>query len=160
VSVSLIQAVYRFQDATLVAEKKDGNALQNLYRELESTCSEDEDWDLELEQMVLFPSSRLRLRARLRPGFRVLSLTPGSLALPWRWALSLAPRTLASPLRRGRRGLTSWRLSQPHLDPTILLAAVLIIIGSDWQVLPVSVHKRWCYASHLQLFGDGLRAVF
>jgi hypothetical protein len=34
---SLIQAVYRFQDATLVAEKKDdfGNALQNLYRELE-----------------------------------------------------------------------------------------------------------------------------
>jgi hypothetical protein len=34
---SLIQAVYRFRDATLVAEKKDdvGNALQNLYRELE-----------------------------------------------------------------------------------------------------------------------------
>ncbi|HXM27441.1 MAG TPA: hypothetical protein VN957_15570 [Chthoniobacterales bacterium] len=34
---SLVQAVYRFRDATLVAEKKDdfGNALQNLYRELE-----------------------------------------------------------------------------------------------------------------------------
>jgi hypothetical protein len=33
----LIRAVYRFRDATLVAEKKDdfGNALQNLYRELE-----------------------------------------------------------------------------------------------------------------------------
>jgi hypothetical protein len=41
-----------------------------------------------------------------------------------------------------------------------LLATVLVTIGSDWQVLPVSVHKRWCYASHLQLFGDGLRAVF
>jgi hypothetical protein len=34
---SLIQAVYRFRDATLVDEKKGdfGNALQNLYRELE-----------------------------------------------------------------------------------------------------------------------------
>jgi hypothetical protein len=34
---SLIRAVYRFRDATLVVEKKDdfGNALQNLYRELE-----------------------------------------------------------------------------------------------------------------------------
>jgi hypothetical protein len=34
---SLVRAVYRFGDATLVAEKKDdfGNALQNLYRELE-----------------------------------------------------------------------------------------------------------------------------
>ena len=34
---SLLQTVYRFRDATLVAEKKDdfGNALQNLYRELE-----------------------------------------------------------------------------------------------------------------------------
>jgi hypothetical protein len=34
---SLIRAGYRFRDATLVAEKKDdfGNALQNLYRELE-----------------------------------------------------------------------------------------------------------------------------
>ncbi len=34
---SLIRAVYRFRDATLVAEKKDDfcNALQNLYRELE-----------------------------------------------------------------------------------------------------------------------------
>lgn len=34
---SLVRAVYRFRDATLVAEKKDdfGNALQNLYRELE-----------------------------------------------------------------------------------------------------------------------------
>jgi hypothetical protein len=34
---SLIRAVYRSRDATLVAEKKDdfGNALQNLYRELE-----------------------------------------------------------------------------------------------------------------------------
>ena len=34
---SLIRAVYRFRDATLVAEKKDdfGNAFQNLYRELE-----------------------------------------------------------------------------------------------------------------------------
>jgi hypothetical protein len=33
----LIRAVHRFRDATLVAEKKDdfGNALQNLYRELE-----------------------------------------------------------------------------------------------------------------------------
>jgi len=33
---SLIRAVYRFRDATLVAEKKDdfGSALQNLYREL------------------------------------------------------------------------------------------------------------------------------
>jgi hypothetical protein len=31
------RSVYRFRDATLVAEKKDdfGNALQNLYRELE-----------------------------------------------------------------------------------------------------------------------------
>ena len=34
---SLVRAVYRFRDVTLVAEKKDdfGNALQNLYRELE-----------------------------------------------------------------------------------------------------------------------------
>ena len=34
---SLIRAVYRFRDATLVNEKKDdfGSALQNLYRELE-----------------------------------------------------------------------------------------------------------------------------
>jgi hypothetical protein len=34
---SLIRAVYRFRDATLVAENKDdfGNALRNLYRELE-----------------------------------------------------------------------------------------------------------------------------
>jgi hypothetical protein len=34
---SLIRAVYRFRDATLVSEKKDdfGNALQSLYRELE-----------------------------------------------------------------------------------------------------------------------------
>jgi hypothetical protein len=34
---NLIRAVYRFRDATLVAEKKDdfGSALQNLYRELE-----------------------------------------------------------------------------------------------------------------------------
>jgi hypothetical protein len=34
---SVIRAVYRFRDATVVAEKKDdfGNALQNLYRELE-----------------------------------------------------------------------------------------------------------------------------
>ena len=34
---SLIRAVYRFRDATLVAEKKDdfGSALQSLYRELE-----------------------------------------------------------------------------------------------------------------------------
>ncbi len=34
---NLIRAVYRFRDVTLVAEKKDdfGNALQNLYRELE-----------------------------------------------------------------------------------------------------------------------------
>jgi hypothetical protein len=34
---SLIRAVYRFRDATFVAEKKNdfGNALQNLYRELE-----------------------------------------------------------------------------------------------------------------------------
>jgi hypothetical protein len=34
---TLIRAVYRFRDAILVAEKKDdfGNALQNLYRELE-----------------------------------------------------------------------------------------------------------------------------
>jgi hypothetical protein len=34
---SLIRAVYRFRDATLVAEKKDdfGGEIQNLYRELE-----------------------------------------------------------------------------------------------------------------------------
>jgi hypothetical protein len=34
---SLIKAVYRFRDAALVTEKRDdfGNALQNLYRELE-----------------------------------------------------------------------------------------------------------------------------
>jgi hypothetical protein len=34
---SLIRAAYRFRDATLVTEKKNdfGNALQNLYRELE-----------------------------------------------------------------------------------------------------------------------------
>jgi hypothetical protein len=34
---SLIRAVYRFRDVTLVVENKDdfGNALQNLYRELE-----------------------------------------------------------------------------------------------------------------------------
>jgi hypothetical protein len=34
---SLIRAVYRFRDATLVEEKKDdfGSALQNLYRELQ-----------------------------------------------------------------------------------------------------------------------------
>ncbi len=34
---SLVRAVYRFRDATLIAEKKDdfGNALQHLYRELE-----------------------------------------------------------------------------------------------------------------------------
>jgi len=37
VPLELETAVYRFRDATLVAEKKDdfGNALQNLYRELE-----------------------------------------------------------------------------------------------------------------------------
>ena len=37
VTRSLIRAVYRFRDATLVAEKEDdfGSALQNLYRELE-----------------------------------------------------------------------------------------------------------------------------
>ena len=36
---SLIRAVYRFRDATLVDEKKDdfGSPLQNLYRELERT---------------------------------------------------------------------------------------------------------------------------
>ncbi|HET9378880.1 MAG TPA: hypothetical protein VFO40_28165 [Chthoniobacterales bacterium] len=34
---NLIHPVYRFRDATLVAENNDdfGNALQNLYRELE-----------------------------------------------------------------------------------------------------------------------------
>jgi hypothetical protein len=34
---SLVRSVYRFRHATLVAQKKDdfGNALQNLYRELE-----------------------------------------------------------------------------------------------------------------------------
>ena len=34
---SLVRAVYRFRDVTLIAEKKDdfGNALQNLYWELE-----------------------------------------------------------------------------------------------------------------------------
>jgi hypothetical protein len=34
---NLIRPVYRFRDATLVTEKKDdfGNALQNLYRELQ-----------------------------------------------------------------------------------------------------------------------------
>jgi hypothetical protein len=34
---SFVRAVYRFRDATLVTEKKDdfGNALQNLYREVE-----------------------------------------------------------------------------------------------------------------------------
>ena len=33
---SLVRAVYRFRDATLVVEKKDdfGNAIRNLYREL------------------------------------------------------------------------------------------------------------------------------
>jgi hypothetical protein len=37
VMLSLIRAVYRFRDATLIDEKKDdfGSALQNLYRELE-----------------------------------------------------------------------------------------------------------------------------
>ena len=41
---SLMRAVYRFRDATLVAEKKDdfGSALQNLYRELER--AEDLVW--------------------------------------------------------------------------------------------------------------------
>jgi hypothetical protein len=36
---SLIRAVYRFRDAALVADKEDdfGNALLNLYRELERT---------------------------------------------------------------------------------------------------------------------------
>jgi hypothetical protein len=40
---SLVRAVYRFRDATLVAEKKDdfGNALENLYRELELERAED-----------------------------------------------------------------------------------------------------------------------
>jgi hypothetical protein len=34
---SLVRAIYRFRDATLVSEKKEdfGGALQNLYRELE-----------------------------------------------------------------------------------------------------------------------------
>jgi hypothetical protein len=34
---SLVRAAYRFRDAAMIAEKKDdfGNALQNLYRELE-----------------------------------------------------------------------------------------------------------------------------
>ena len=34
---SLVRAAYRFRDAALIAEKKNdfGNALQNLYRELE-----------------------------------------------------------------------------------------------------------------------------
>jgi hypothetical protein len=43
---SLIRAVYRFRDATLVAEKKDdfGNALQNLYRELERAGEDRKRW--------------------------------------------------------------------------------------------------------------------
>jgi hypothetical protein len=53
---SLVRAVYRFRDATLVAEKKDdfGNSLQNLYRELER--AEDlvgPGWSLTLQQFVL-----------------------------------------------------------------------------------------------------------
>src|SRR6266446_8405243 len=54
---------------------------------------------------------------------------------------------------------TSGGLPQPHLDSPIFLATVLVVIGGDWQILPVSIYLRWCYASHLQLFGDGVRAV-
>jgi len=67
---------------------------------------------------------------------------------------------LSWPIARQGKVQISRRLAQPHLDPTILLATVLVIIGSDWQVLPISVYQRWGYASYLQLFGDGLRAVF
>ena len=45
-------------------------------------------------------------------------------------------------------------LAQPHLHPSILLAAILRIVGSDWQVLSESIGKRRFYASHLQLVGD------
>jgi len=31
-------------------------------------------------------------------------------------------------------------LAQPDLDAPVLLSTVLIAIGSDWQILPVSVH--------------------
>jgi hypothetical protein len=56
---SLIRAVYRFRDATLVAEKKNdfGNALQNLYRELERA----EDLvgpGFSLAKEILFPPNR------------------------------------------------------------------------------------------------------
>jgi hypothetical protein len=44
---------------------------------------------------------------------------------------------------------TKFRLAQPNLDPPVFLAAVFITIGSDWQVLAVSIHHRRGYASHL-----------
>jgi hypothetical protein len=63
---SLIRAVYRFRDATLVAEKKDdfGNALQNLYRELERAE------DLASWTLLIVPSSFRSFRLKnLRDSF-------------------------------------------------------------------------------------------
>jgi hypothetical protein len=58
VMCSLVRAVYRFRDATLVAEKKDdfGNALQSLYRELERA----EDLVGPLNPRVCFTSNFLQ----------------------------------------------------------------------------------------------------
>ena len=50
-------------------------------------------------------------------------------------------------------------LAQPNLDSPVFLAAVLRIIGSDWQGLAKSIYKRRFYASHLQLVGDCSGAV-
>ena len=63
---SLIRAVYRFRDATLVAEKKDdfGSALQNLYRELERA-----------EDVVLL-RKRLEISTCGRSGRQDLNLRP------------------------------------------------------------------------------------
>src|SRR4029077_5701858 len=45
-------------------------------------------------------------------------------------------------------------LAQPNLDSPVFFAAVLRIVGSDWQGLAKSIYKRRFYASHLQLVGD------
>src|SRR5580692_5547147 len=55
------------------------------------------------------------------------------------------------------QGWSDLHSAQPNLDSPVFLAAVLPVVGSDWQVPSESIHQRRFYASHLQLFGDHLR---
>ena len=89
---SLVQAVYRFRDATLVAGKKDdfGNALQNLYRELER--AED----------LVGPSGRLSLTL-------CIILSPSALVVPRE--VSDEPRT-RSDIQRDFGAFLNWSFVQ------------------------------------------------